>query len=158
MVESIRQPAFPTLITLVILTALAIGLYGLIHWVGVITFNLSKVESVAICAMAMVAWASSIIGLMPVIVLGPKGVRPTVVGYFIGAGARVLICIVAAVVLIKAIHLPAEAVMITLVVMYLPMLFLESTCVCRYLWQKDGQVNGGSSPSVGAMLTREGLP
>ena len=45
----------------------------------------------AILTMSGLAWAIGIVGLMPVILLGPLGVMGTVWGYFMGSALRVVL-------------------------------------------------------------------
>ena len=83
-------------------------------------------------------WLASLVSLWPVKVLGPKGIIPTVWGYFLGAAVRLLLCLIASVWAVTRFGLHEHQVMVMLVVAYLPLLFVEAAWVGRYLWLKDG--------------------
>ena len=132
-----RQPAFAAFVALISMTLLAGALYGLCVWLVPDFFADPGRAVSAVAPMAAVVWLSCLLSLGPVIVLGSRGVGPTVWAYFVGAAVRVVICLMAAVVLVKRLAYPLEPVMITLVMLYLPMLFVEAGFVGRYLWLKD---------------------
>lgn len=137
MAETTRQPAFPFARSVIALTLLAAGVYAACVWILPALFDDPAGGAAGVSAMALVVWLSSLLSLLPVVVLGPAGVQPTVAGYFAGAGARVLVCIVSAIVLVRGFDLPRETVLLTLAAMYLPLLFVEAGFVAAYLWKKD---------------------
>ncbi|MCC7193708.1 MAG: hypothetical protein IT444_13110 [Phycisphaeraceae bacterium] len=147
-----RQPAFPLLqaIGLLTLVAAVVGLICL--WAVPAAFNHPDGAQRGVMLMAVIAWFSLILSILPVGMLGPLGVMPTVYGYFLGGAARVVICLIMGVVLVKAALLPVGPVMVTLAAMYLPLLFVEAALVGLYLWKKDflgnenGDVPGGALP------------
>lgn len=136
MPHAARHPAFPVFMIGLYLTLAATALYGLAAWIVPHLFQ-GPLTALAVAVTAAVVWAASLIGLAPVALLEKRGAQRFVVGYFVGAASRVVICLVAAVACVKAFELPIRPVMITLVAIYLPMLFLESGLVSWYLWRKD---------------------
>jgi len=131
------QPAFPLARTVGLLAATA-ALASLATWLilplffaGVVTLD----QTLALCAS--VVFVSSILGVLPVAMLGPLGVMATVTGYFIGAAVRGLMCLAAVVVAVRGLRFEPGPVAVCLVVLYLPLLFVEAALVARYLWHKD---------------------
>ena len=132
-----RQPGFPLWSSAVLLTAVAVMVYAaswtiVAHW-----FAQVQGAQAAVSTMSAVVWVSSLLGVLPVAILGRRGVFPTVVGYFVGAGIRIVLCLAAAVIAAKGYGLPLAMTMISMVVMYQPLLFVETACVGRYLCRKD---------------------
>lgn len=84
----------------------------------------------AVSAMGMVS-------LLPVGLLGPRGLMPAVWGYFAGGGLRLAACLGAGWWAVGHWHWPGRPVAIVLAVVYLPLLLAEAALVGRYLWQKD---------------------
>lgn len=91
----------------------------------------------AALTMAVISWGVSVTSMLPVAVLGPLGVMPTIFAYFGGATMRLMLSLAAAVAAVKFAALPPLAVGLSLTVMYLPLLFVEAGFVGRYLWAKD---------------------
>lgn len=87
--------------------------------------------------MALASIFAAWLGLLPVILLGHLGVMATVYSYFIGAAIRVVLCLSAGVAAVVVGKLPAATVGLTLIAMYLPLLFVEVGFVARFLWMKD---------------------
>jgi hypothetical protein len=93
-----------------------------------------RVEMAALIRPAVVGWLSSLAALGPVAMLAHGGPHGVLRGYLIGAGTRVLICLLAAVLFIKLSEPTRTAVILTLVGTYLVTLFVESALVARHLW------------------------
>ena len=115
----------------------AAALYGVLAWAIPAICGREGGALAGVSAMAGVVTFSLVLSILPVGVLGRLGVMPTVYAYFLGAAARFVICLAAGFLLVKAQGLPAVPVMLTLAIMYLPLLFIESALVGRYLWKKD---------------------
>jgi hypothetical protein len=131
------QPAFPLIKTLGTLLAVALALAGVSAAVIPWAFGFPAGALPGVLAMAGVVTFSLLLSVLPVGMLGPLGVLATVYGYFAGAAARFVICILAGFLLVKVQGLPAGPVMITMPVMYLPLMMIETAMVGRYLWKKD---------------------
>lgn len=102
--------------------------------------------------MTLIAWLTSIVGLLPVLLLGPLGVLPTVWGYFAGAGLRVVLCLISWYYAVSVFGLPSDSTGLALVAAYVPLLFVEVGFVAHYLWQKDlaaakSTASAGSTPA-----------
>jgi hypothetical protein len=106
----------------------------------------------SVYAMTLVAWLISLIGLLPVVLLGPLGVMQTVWGYFLGSALRVMLGLAGWYLVSTSQQLPADMTGLALVAAYLPLLFVEVGFVARYLWDKDAAARSGASaasqPSV----------
>jgi hypothetical protein len=139
------QPAFPLLKTLITLSGVALVLFGLCAWAIPAVFGHPPRALAGVTAMAAVVAFSLLLSVLPVGLLGSWGVMATVYGYFFGAAARFVICIVAGFVLVKVQGLPAAPVMVTMPVMYLPLMFIETGLVGRYLWKKDSLPKGADA-------------
>ena len=137
MTDTTRQPAFPLARSVLALTVLAGVTYAGCVWILPPLFDYPAGGAAGVNSMALVVWLSSLVSLMPVVVRVPSCVQPTVAVYFAGAAARIALCIVSAVVLVRGFDLPRETVLLTLAVMYLPLLFVEAGFVAAYLWKKD---------------------
>ncbi len=141
------QPAFPIVKASFLLTATALlaagpdalGLDAFFGWDGTMRDTL--------LLTGLVAWLSALVGLVPVALLGPRGVLPTVTGYFLGMGIRMGACLGAGLLGVYIGGLPAKPVGIALTVFYLPLLLVEVGMVGRYLSHKD-------APSASSMPTR----
>lgn len=127
---------FPLTKALLVLTgvALAAGVLAVLI-VGMI--DNSQPAMRAALVMAGVSWVACVLGILPVALLGPLGVMPTIFAYFGGAVARVVLSLLAAIVAVRLAHLPPLPVAAALMVMYLPLLFVEAGLVGKYLWSKD---------------------
>jgi hypothetical protein len=83
-------------------------------------------------------WLAMLVGLLPVHVFGPRGVDPTIAGYFSGMFGRVIVCVLAGWLGVVWLDMPLAAVSLSMASVYLPLLMIEAALVGRYLWQKDG--------------------
>jgi hypothetical protein len=61
----------------------------------------------------------------------------TLYAYFAGAGVRIVLCLAAVVVMIKVMNMPAHTVVISLMAVYLPLLFIEVQQVRRFILTAD---------------------
>lgn len=135
------------------LLATAAVLYGVLAWAIPAVYGRESGAPAGVGAMAGVVTFSLVLSVLPVGVLGRLGVMPTVYAYFLGAAARFVICIAGGFLLVKAQGLPAAPVMLTLAIMYVPLLFIESALVGRYLWKKDSLGKQGPGVPTGSTLS-----
>ena len=84
-----------------------------------------------------VVWLAAVIALIPVAWLSPRGVMPTVYGYFIGMGARLVLCLVAANIAVHAFGMPGPPLGVSLGVLYMSLLLVEVVFVARHLCRAD---------------------
>jgi hypothetical protein len=87
--------------------------------------------------MAGVVWGSSLMGMTPVVWFGKLSIMSTLYAYFAGAGVRIVLCLAAVVVMIKVMNMPAHTVVISLMAVYLPLLFIEVQQVRRFILTAD---------------------
>jgi len=95
----------------------------------------------AVLTIGLATWLSGLLSVLPV--AGVSATRANdvmlyVKAYFLGAGLRILVCLAALVIAVKPMGLPAAPVVITLMVVYLPLLFIETAGVTRYIKSPDG--------------------
>ena len=129
---------FPIGKTAVLLTALAAGAWVVLDKpIGSIYGGGTDVHA-AVRMGVVLAWASAVAGVLPVGVLGPSGVMPTVWGYFMGMGLRGSACFAAlGWTKWQGGPWPIEPLSVAVVATYVPLLFVEAAIVGRYLWAKD---------------------
>ncbi|MBI1337489.1 MAG: hypothetical protein GC164_11060 [Phycisphaera sp.] len=106
-----------------------------------------------VSGVAVLVVLTSLLALLPVYLLGPMGVMPTVAGYFMGMGLRMVLCLGSFLVARYTTKLPMQPIALTMAVMYVPLLFVEVSLVGRYLWAKDfliadNKTVGQSSPTA----------
>lgn len=140
---------YPALLTIASLTGAAVVAGVLARaLVGLLVASDANLTR-AVLIMTIIAWAISIVGLLPVILLGPMGVLPTVWGYFIGAGLRVVLGLTGWYLVQMLTSLPADMTGLALVAAYVPLLFVEVGFVAYYLWHKDLAATGQGGSSAG---------
>jgi hypothetical protein len=131
------KPTFPLIRSAVILSALVAAMAAVLMAILPVFAAEPEAARSAVLMMAAAVWLSAIAGLLPAARFGPRGLWPAVYAWFAGAALRILICLAALVWLIKQQHLPAGPVTITLLVTYLPMLFVETGQVVRFICNSD---------------------
>jgi len=87
-------------------------------------------------------WVALLVGLAPIAWMGPRGVMPAITGYFIGMGARLVVCAAAAIVGIFLLDYPINPLLLTIAGIYIPLMFVEAALVGRYLWRLDAPTGG----------------
>jgi hypothetical protein len=131
------QLAFPTVRALAALTAAAL-IAGAAAWVALpLAFGHSPAVGHAVLFAVTLVWLAAVIALIPVAWLSPRGVMPTVYGYFIGMGARLVLCLVAANIAVHAFGLPGPPLGLSLGVLYMSLLLVEVVFVARHLCRAD---------------------
>ena len=141
-----QRPALPLVTCLLGLTGMAAAMVPVAAWLCAAVFGSVPNRSLAVGAMAAVVWAASLVAVVPVALLDRRGGAGTVTGYFIGAAIRIAVCLAAALVGVLACDLPAGPVLLTLAVVYVPLLWLESALVARGMWRRAA----GAGTSLGA--------
>lgn len=141
--HSVNDHPFPAVKTLACLTLAAIAcLVGGIALLDMFFESADGVHRSMVLAVVVV-WGVSMLAILPLKVLGPSGVLPTVWGYFIGSAVRIAICLGLFFAVKSQNYLPAEMMAAALVLTYLPLLFTEVAIVGQYLWSKDLQLSSG---------------
>jgi hypothetical protein len=132
-----RQPAFPTVRVTVLLTVAA-GLLLAAAWIIVGKLSGGDAYRGPVLFAVLSVWLAMVVGVLPVHVFGPRGVDPTIVGYFSGMLGRLIVCVLAGWLAVVWLGMPLTAVSLAMAGVYLPLLMIEAALVGRYLWQKDG--------------------
>ncbi len=134
MADNAAQPTIAMGSVALVLTATAGFLGVAAWWVVPFVYDPSVGAERAVVWAGLVAWGSLLLGLAPVAIGGRCGMIAMVSGWHIAAGTRVLVCILATAVAIRFGGLPAGPWVVTLMGMYLPLLFCEIALVGRQLW------------------------
>lgn len=144
---------FPTAKALAALTFAGLLVAAVILW-AVSQLRPGDTQAInASAIMCVVGILAAWVGVSPVIVAGPWGVMPTIFAYFIGTALRVALCLAAAMMAVGVFKMDDMIVGVTLVALYLPLLFIEAGIVARYLWMKD--FLNRNSGTAGAPATRD---
>ncbi|MCE9592401.1 MAG: hypothetical protein K8S99_17995 [Planctomycetes bacterium] len=130
------QPAFPSLRVCAALSAASLATAVVMAAVVLIVPGWSACLG-AVALAACVVWIASLVGLVPVAVMGPFGVSSTLIGYFSGMGARVLLCIIGGLAGVYVMGLATQPLLLGMAAMYMPLLLVEAGYVGRYLSAKD---------------------
>jgi len=132
------EPSFPFLQAAIGLT-LAWGVsVGVMCWlVSINVLDSLHTPVHEVLRIAVTIWIAMMVGLIPVAILGPWGVLPTVWGYFLGSGARVLITLAGYSILKISGYLSSDLVVLAMVGIYVILLFVEVGYISHYLWHKD---------------------
>ncbi len=139
---AVVKPRFPIIATLLLLTLIALLVGWLLTLLMPLFFTpLTAVQQTElrhiISLSTFIVWLAAMLSLVPLFILAPRGVMPTVTGYFIGSGIRLVLCLGAAVYLCMFRDQPAIPTGLSMVTVYVPLLFVESGLVGRYLMQLD---------------------
>ncbi len=135
------QHGFPTGRILALLSVVGLSLLAVLWLVLPMLFADVDATREAVLIMGLVAWLSSLISVLPVTGVSAtrsRNVLLFVKAYFLGAGARVVACLLAVVFVIKSRQLPEAPTVVTLMVMYLPLLFIETASVTRFIKSPHG--------------------
>ncbi len=87
----------------------------------------------AILFMGPLAWLSGMVSILPIVREQGKGPLAVFKVFLIGMGVRVLVAVVAIIIAIKALHLPEGPVAVSTMMMYLPLLFVETRTLSAYV-------------------------
>jgi len=128
-----RSEAFP--IVKLIMGLLVVAGMVMVVMVGVLPgfeTDVARARSAVLATGSLVVLAT-LVGVIPVVVLAPRGGNSVIVGWLVGGAVRMAVSIVAAVVLVKGFDLPARSVLLTLAVVYLALLAVETVVVVRFV-------------------------
>jgi hypothetical protein len=151
MSSSTRQPPFLAGRAALILSGAA-ALILLASWLVIRSlFSGDRMLLTTLFYGAGAVWVAALLGIVPIAILGPRGVMPAVCAYFIGTGLRLVLVMGLAMVAVHSGSLPGRPMAIVLSAFYLPLLAIEVGLVGRYLWQKDflGRKDGGIADTGG---------
>lgn len=149
MTPALSQPAFPLRQAVSLLTGVAVLLLA----GGVVVTRFIAPSDAGFDAMlfaGIVVWLASVLGVIPVAIVGQRGVMPAVYASFIGMGLRLALTFAAAIAAVRAGRLEGLHVAVWLAVFYLPLLAVEITLVGRYLWHKDFLASHPTRPEATA--------
>ena len=128
-----RSEAFP--IVKLIMGLLVVAGMVMVVMVGVLPgfeTDVARARSAVLATGSLVVLAT-LVGVVPVVVLAPRGGNSVIAGWLVGGAVRLAVSIVAAVVLVKGVDLPARSVLLTLAVVYLALLAVETVVVVRFV-------------------------
>ena len=124
------QPAFATFTAVVVLTA---GAAACLAAAMLLTPGRAAIAGMTVTAV----WTLALISLVPVALLGRRGVMPTAAAWFIGMFVRLVGCLGGYLLIALTTDLPTAPVFTALAVTYPTLTLIEAALVGRYLWQKD---------------------
>ena len=127
---------FPLVIVVGSLTGVSLVGIGLLNWLVPMLFTDGDGARQAVLVGALTAYGVTVISLVPVALRVPQGVMAIVGAYFAGAGLRLIGCIAAIVVAVVGWQLPPGPLVLGLS-LYVPLLFIETGFIGRYLWRQD---------------------
>lgn len=134
-----RQPPFGTAKASATVTLLAAVLLAVALWVAP---RLTTEEAAPIGAVVYGGTLGSlavILGMLPLSFAGPRGVQPTIIAYFVGMFARLIVCATGWLIGALAYAMPGSVILLALAWVYIPLQLVEAAFVARYLWLKDVQ-------------------
>jgi len=99
----------------------------------------------AVLLMGGVVWATGLISVLPVMRSRGKGPFAVVQAFFLGMGLRVIVALAVLAWAVKARGLPAGPVAVSLMMMYLALLFVETRIVVGYVKTLDSRSKGGGT-------------
>ena len=132
-----NDQAFPMIKILSLLSALALGLGAALMLIVPTLMDDPQRARLGVGLMAAVVWLSSLVSVLPVGRAYRLGPIPLIKAYFTGAAVRIIICLLALVAAIKMMDLHPVPVTVTLLIMYLPLLFAETYFVVAHLKKCD---------------------
>jgi len=125
---------FPIWRAVFALSAAACVILVAASWAVAVMFGEGPDNTRAVGVAAVVAWGSSLIGIIPVAIFYERGLLAAVQGYFLGMGARVIICVGTTAVAVGVWRFPGGVWATTLLSMYLPLLFIEVAIIGHRVW------------------------
>lgn len=153
------QPVFPLLRMLAWLTAAIVlmGSAGALVLPGLLTSH-ADVANIALLAAGIVLVAA-ILGSLPLRKARDSAQLSN--AFFIGMGVRAGIALIAALVAIKVFNLPEVPFVASLMLAYLPALFIETRFIIRFIPVIDGwqrQMNPAAAQATSTPTRTAGLP
>ncbi len=149
MSDSPSQPVFHAVPCLAVLAGAAIASAAFAGWLAPLLQAQRGVEPgavfVDVAATAAVVWGLYAVGVAMIVRAARRRserVMAMAQAWFIGMGIRALGALVAGAVMIAAWAMDPIAVAVTMVSVYLVLLFVEAALVGRHLWQRDAAGTG----------------
>lgn len=133
MVNRCSQSAFPLRSSVFYLTALAAAITCILYFVVLAALEPSGDGAEAVLWTGIICWLAGLLGLLPVALAGSRAVMTIVRAYFTGAAIRMLLSLLAVLLFVKWMKFPTGPVVVTLLAVYLPMLYLETYLVVRHV-------------------------
>jgi len=142
---------FPLWQSVLVLTATACVVFAGAWWMVPALFGRGPDDATAMAGAAVVAWAASLMGIIPMALFYERGLLPTVQGVFLGMAARVIICVGATVAALWYWRIPGGPWATTLLSIYLSLLFVEVLIIGRLVWSiqepdRDGTTDCPQDP------------
>jgi hypothetical protein len=131
------QSGFPVMKAAVVIV-LAAALLTPVAWFAATLVSDRGAMDAAMFALVVVG-GMALLSLIPVAIVGRRGVMPTVTAWFAATLVRLPGCLILAAVAVRSEWLPGPAMVAALGVFYVPLLLIEAGFVGRYLWRKDDQ-------------------
>ena len=163
MTQTANQPAFPLAKAAIALTVLAVIVLAVAYVVVPRLFGQPRGAELAVAIMVAVVWVSGLFSLIPMKKVAGRPALAVVKAFFLGMAVRVAAGVLMMVVAIKALHLPAGPVAVSLMGSYGVFLFLETRMVTRFLRDSaagrsttTGTGNGTSAPKNEAKPQADG--
>ncbi|MCC7145668.1 MAG: hypothetical protein IT443_04415 [Phycisphaeraceae bacterium] len=135
---------FAWLAALAWMTLLAGGVGGLLYGSAARLFADDHARQ-AVAVGTVLVYSGAVLGLIPAAATSAWGLMPTVFGYFFGSAVRLVWTVAGLALAIKGYGISTFPLAVTVVVIYVLLLIMESALVGRYLWQKD-LAGTGSGP------------
>lgn len=156
MQASSNQPAFPLSKTLKVMTCVAAAMLVIELLFVPRMFGSPTGATTAVLLTSITAWLSGLLSVLPMVREQGKGPLAVVKVFFIGMGVRVLIAVVTIIIAIKGMKLPAGPVAAATMLMYLPLLFVETRMMVAYVKSLDttgpsglaSETTSGSKPQA----------
>ena len=134
---------FPVVQAILVLTAAALGGGLVCAAVGSALMETALLVPVVTVA-TLIPWVAVVLAVLPLAVVGPRGVSATIGAFMIGTGIRLPVCLILGYVLAYRFSMPAAPLLLSMVGLYMCLLIAEVALVGRYLTQKD-RLTGGFS-------------
>ena len=141
------QHAFPTVAALAALTAAAAATGASAFAIVAQTVEIASARSGVLFAVVVV-WVTSLLAVVPVALVGRRGVTATMVAYFAGMAGRMMICLAAALVAVMVLELPATPTLLSMAAAYMVLLLVEVAFVGRHLTGKDSNVEPAAATKL----------
>lgn len=145
--SSIHHP-FPLRRTLAVMSAMAVVVMAvevvLVPWL----FGWPDGGVMAVLLMAGLVWISGMLSVLPMAREQGRGPLAVVKVFFLGMGVRAIVAVVAIIIAVKKLQLPLGPTGVATMMMYLPLLFVETRMLANYV-QKYDQLSKNKSGTGG---------
>ncbi len=141
------QPRFPLFTTLAALLGASVILFVL-AWTVFPTVTDEPATRSCILFAGILVSVISMLTMIPVAILGPMGLMPTMYGVFGSMAVRMGICLGGAIYANRVLEMPRVVLVASLMWFYLPLMLIEMASIGRYVWQKDFIPQPGNSEVI----------